>query len=265
MTGQLHDTLGYNQLDEALDGRPFRYYEQVTSTNDIAQDWQMANPYVPSGTVVIADEQIGGRGRHARPWQTPVGQGIAMSVILRPNIDANHLQRLTMMAGVAIAEVVRDLLPVEKADLVGLKWPNDVILDGKKLAGILSEAIWFGNDLQAVILGIGLNVSVDFANTELATIATSLNNYTTEPVSRLTLIHHILEQLDKWESRLEADILRDTWREWLLTIGQTIQAKTELRGIIEGVAEDVDANGALEVRTADGNLERVTVGEVLPQ
>ena len=201
MTSQLQDVLSYNQLDEALDGRPFRYYEQVDSTNNIARDWQMANPHIPSGTVVIANEQTGGRGRHARHWHTPAGQALALSIILRPNIDANRLQRLTMLAGVAVAEVIREVLPADKTDDIGLKWPNDVMLNGRKLAGILNEAVWYGNDLQAVVMGIGLNVSVDFANTELEEIATSLHAHIPESMPRITLIPRILEQLDRWESR----------------------------------------------------------------
>ncbi len=263
MTKSRQDILNYNILADALDGRPFRYYEQVGSTNDLARDWQMANPYIPTGTVVIANSQIGGRGRLAREWITPANQAIAMSVILRINLEPKHMHRITMMAGLAVAETVRDVLPDTLADEVSLKWPNDVMIGSKKLAGILVEAIWYGNDLQAVVLGIGANVTVDFADTPLADIATSLHEHTVEPVIRLDLITRILERLDMWEARLQTDILRDTWREWLNTLGKSVRMKTELRGIIEGVAEDVDADGALLIRTTDGQIERVTAGEIL--
>lgn len=263
MTESRPDILNYDRLADALDGRPFRYYEQVGSTNDLARDWQMANPYIPSGTVVIANSQIGGRGRLAREWITPPNQAIAMSVVLRLNLEPKQMQRITMMAGLAVAESIRDVLPDANADDISLKWPNDVMLDSKKLAGILAEAIWYGNELQAVILGIGVNINVDFAETPLADIATSLHQYSPTPIYRIDLIPRILDHLDKWESRLQSDILRDTWRAWLNMLDKPVRLKTELRGVVEGIAEDVDADGALLIRTSDGQLERVTAGEIL--
>lgn len=255
-----HSTFG--TLEDRMDGRPFRYYDNVSSTNDVARDWQMADPNIPSGSVVLTEEQTGGRGRIGRRWHTPRGQAIAMSVVLRPKIDPDDLQRVTMMAGLAVAETVSHFLAEETRSLLTLKWPNDVLLDGRKICGILSEAVWFGNDLQAVILGIGLNIRVDFRNSPLESIATSIETHTHNAIDRLDVIVKILERLDFWEKYVATPLLHDTWRSWLSTLGQTITFKT-VQGTFEGVAVDVDSNGALILKDNEGRHHRVMVGDVL--
>jgi BirA family transcriptional regulator, biotin operon repressor / biotin---[acetyl-CoA-carboxylase] ligase len=263
MTDQLTDTLTIRDLDALLDGRPFRYYEETTSTNDMARDWQLVDPNLPSGSVVIADEQTAGRGRSARKWHCPAGQAIAMSVIVRPQLNPDELHRVTMMAGVTLAEVLSQILPAEKRSTLTLKWPNDVLIDGKKVCGILSEAVWFGNELDAVILGIGVNVRVDFADTPYIDIATSLEDHSSRYIPRAMLIRDILDRLDYWEMKVNSHLLVDTWREWLSTLGQTIAFETAHTGIIEGLAKDVDSTGALLLEDTNRKVHRLMVGDVL--
>lgn len=247
------------QLTEALDGRPFRYYDSVASTNDIARDWQLADPTVPSGAVVIADEQLGGRGRMGRHWLTPPGQAIAMSVILNPQIDAEDLHRVTMMSGIAIAEIIQSI--VSQSVDVWLKWPNDVFVQGKKVCGILTEAIWLGNDLQAVIVGMGINVRVDFTGTAFEDRATSIELHTDCPISRSDLIMDILKRLDYWVEHIHSTLLLDTYHEWLHTLGKSVCYRT-INGEIEGIAKEVDSSGALFVEDTNGSLHRILVGDI---
>ena len=250
-------------LDDLLDGRPFRFYPQVASTNDVARDWQMANPLLPSGTIVLAEEQTAGRGRGTRTWHSPAHQSLIFSLILRPTFNADELHRITMMAGVAVAETLVHYLPPDSQNQVSLKWPNDVLIDGRKVCGILAEAVWFGNDLDAVVLGIGVNVDIDFTHTELAGLATSVNHHMPHRVERSALLKTLLTRLDYWEFNVDGRLLVDTWREWLGTLGQTICFETIHAGVIEGVAKDVDATGALILEDATGKKHRVLVGDVL--
>ncbi len=253
------DRYHISKLTEVLDGRPFRFYDSVASTNDIARDWQLVNPGVPSGAVVIADEQVGGRGRMGRQWLTPPGQAIAMSVILNPRIDPDDLHRVTILAGISVAEAIRDHLSADSD--ISLKWPNDVFLNGKKVCGILTEAIWIGNDLQAVIVGMGINVRVNFEGTAFEERATSIEDHTAHCVSRTDLIMTVLKRLDYWEEHIRSPLILDTYLQWLHTLGQTVCYQT-INGQIEGIAKDVDASGALFIEDHDGKLHRILVGDI---
>ncbi|MBL1134172.1 MAG: biotin--[acetyl-CoA-carboxylase] ligase [Chloroflexi bacterium] len=254
------DVLNEASLKEALKHHPFRFYSRVNSTMDMAREWLHTEPGLPSYAVVIADEQVAGRGRLNRQWHTPAGQALAMSIILRPRLVPEHLQRVTMAAGVAVAETLNPLLI---PGVIKLKWPNDVQLAGRKVAGILTEALWLGDQLQAVIVGVGINVRVNFMGTPLADGAVSLEAFTQEAVSRATLAAEIIAHLENWVDKISEPVLLDTWRTWLSTIGQTVHIHTT-GGIISGIAENVDAMGALLVRDSHDGVQRILVGDVTP-
>lgn len=247
------------RLKAALGERPFRFHEQVGSTNDLAQQWALDG--APAGAVVVAEEQVAGRGRFGRTWLAPAGTALLFSVILRPQIRAERLARLTMVGAVAVAETVMGMAPGQ----VRLKWPNDVWLAGHKVAGILPEAIWLGSDLQAIVLGIGVNVSMDFAGTALADSATSIETVTGQHVDRAALLAAILGRIDAWTARLEEPALLETWRGWLATLGRRVTATAPGEQIdeqISGEALDVDDSGALLLRVDDGSVRRIVSGEV---
>jgi BirA family biotin operon repressor/biotin-[acetyl-CoA-carboxylase] ligase len=183
-----------------------------------------------------------------------------MSVILRTRIAPEKLQRVTMAAGVAVAE---SLSPLLIPDVIKLKWPNDVHLAGRKVSGILTEALWMGSELQAVIVGIGVNVRVNFMGTPLADGAVSLEAFTQETVSRALLTAEIINHLENWTGKISESILLDTWRTWLSTIGQAVNIHTA-NGIISGTAENVDDLGALLVRDSQGVVQRILVGDITP-
>lgn len=253
MTEQLNHEL----LQAALQDRPFRFFQQISSTNNVAEKWLLED--APSGAVVIAEEQLSGRGRLARKWHTPSQQAIAMSVIVRPQVDYHQLQRVTMAAGLGVAEAIRDY-----TSGISLKWPNDVLLHGKKVCGILSEAQWVGEQLAGVIIGIGVNVRVSFAETELANIATSIEDHARQSVTRPLLIHTILTNLERWLTFLHTDKLLVAYRENLATLGQEVSIQVGDQ-LVRGRAVDVDADGALLIEQPDGTQKRVAVGEIATQ
>ena len=157
-------------LQALLLPRPVKFFSRVGSTQNIAQTWLEKG--ATSGSVVICDEQLAGRGRQGRVWYTPPGVAIALSVILHPPIES--LSQVTMLGALAIAE----LLENQGAPCVTIKWPNDVRLKGKKISGVLPEAIWEGNVLKGVVLGLGINVRNNFADTDLETSAFAMSHWT---------------------------------------------------------------------------------------
>lgn len=238
-------------LRDALYPRPFRFHAQAESTMDLAAQWAGA----PAGSVVVAEEQLGGRGRFARRWLTPAGTALAFSVILRPAAEA--LPRVVMLGAVSVLEALAPLVP---AGSVTLKWPNDVQARGRKLCGVLSEAHWQGETLAAAVLGIGLNVAVPFAGTPLAETALNLCDLTDASIDRAALLAAILRRVDYWSARLASAELFAAWRDALTTLGQTVTISGGQALI--GRASAVFPDGALELIDAAGTPHRIYAGEV---
>lgn len=227
---------------------PFRYFDSVDSTNDIAMQWLRDGTV--SGSVVIADEQLKGRGRKRRIWHTPPGVALAVSVILKPPLE--YANRISMIGALA----VYDLCESVGAKNVGIKWPNDVQINGKKVSGILPEAAWDNGNLLGVVLGIGVNVRVQFEG-ELAQTATNLEIEAGKSLDRIELIATLLDRIDYWMERIARDELFETWQSRLNTIGRQV----EVEGIV-GQAQAVDEGGALLIALADGSIKRVMAGDV---
>jgi BirA family biotin operon repressor/biotin-[acetyl-CoA-carboxylase] ligase len=267
----MSDRFTTDTLRATLGLRPHKFFAQVASTQDLAREWALTDPGLPRGlpgerlAIVIAEEQTAGRGRQGRAWHSPPGGSVMFSAILTPDLAPERLPRVTMLGAVAVAETLEPLL----AHRIALKWPNDVLIDGKKVCGILSEAIWLGDELQAVILGIGLNVRVDFTGTDLAESATSVEPALGRAVDRLDLLNTLLARLDYWTGQLDSIYLFEAWRQRLGTLGQRVTVYPQ-PGVgaglqtrpYRGIAESVDDTGALFVRTDDGNLRRVLAAEV---
>ncbi len=224
--------LTHERLHAALAGRAFAFHETITSTNDHALTWIADG--APDGSLVIADVQTSGRGRLGRAWFAPAGTALMFSYICQPRLA--HLPYMSMAGTVAVCEVVAAL-----GAHVGIKWPNDVQIDGRKLCGVLPEANWNGGDLIGVTLGIGLNVRVDFRETPLAASAISLHDALgVTTLDRLDLLLHLLERLDYWTAHLGDDALFEAWTRRLTTIGQRVTVQ-QTQGAISGVAEQVIA------------------------
>ncbi|MBZ0310160.1 MAG: biotin--[acetyl-CoA-carboxylase] ligase, partial [Anaerolineae bacterium] len=176
--------LSQESLQEILRPRPVRYFASTESTNTEAIQWFTELPLIASGAVVVADEQTAERGRNDRQWLTPTNSAIAMSVILRTK---RPTQNVTMIGSVAVAEALESRV----SGKVSIKWPNDVLIEGKKVCGILSEAVWQQQKLSAIVLGIGVNIRVDFSGVELPYVPANLNDYLPAPVPRAQLISAI--------------------------------------------------------------------------
>jgi BirA family biotin operon repressor/biotin-[acetyl-CoA-carboxylase] ligase len=248
-------------LTTAFMGRRIVYYRSVGSTNDVARE--LAARGAPEGTLVIADEQAAGKGRLGRRWLAPLGTSLLMSLLFRPHFLAPcQAQRLTMICSLAVVEAIEALTGLGAA----IKWPNDIVVQGKKTGGILTELGATGNSLDYAVVGLGLNVNLDFgaveAMEELAATATSLSRELGREVSRLALLWGILEKVEGRYQRLEAGALpHDEWASRLVTLHNNVMVDTP-QGVVEGWAEGVDADGALILRINGGECQRVLAGDV---
>jgi BirA family biotin operon repressor/biotin-[acetyl-CoA-carboxylase] ligase len=247
-------TLTLLTLQTTLSPRPVRFYEQADSTNDLALAWLREG--AAPGSVVITNEQVKGRGRMGRSWYTPPGTALILSVILQPRKE--QVAQVTMIGALAVS----DLLAQLGAGVVGIKWPNDVQLHGRKVCGILPEVVWDGDQLVGVVLGMGVNVRIDFTGTDLEQTAISIEPVLGKRLNRTELLANLLRNLDEWSARLGTTPVFDTWKSRLVTLGRAVTVQA-VGGSIVGLAEDVDEHGALVVKDAQGQYHRVAAGDVL--
>jgi len=244
---------------KTVDAGPFgvscHYFKQTGSTNDHAR--ALANAGAPEGTLVITDEQIAGRGRYTRTWVAPRNTSLLMSLVFRPEIPPTEAHRLVMACGLAIADACERELsaPVE------VKWPNDLLIVGRKFTGILPESAFSGDQLEWVVVGMGINVNQVFEPEDpLYGLATSLREASGRVIDRAELLADILAGIRRWYALLAANMLEETWRGRCSTLGQSVRAEVE-GSIIEGVALDITSNGALWIREAGGERHLITAGE----
>jgi len=243
-------------------GQSIHYCGSVGSTNDEAK--RLARDGAPEGLLVIANEQTAGKGRLGRGWATPPGSAIAMSLVLRPNLPPFEAPRTTLVAAVAVAEAVCSVTGLQ----AGIKWPNDVQVNGLKICGILTELEADMDRIGFVVCGIGLNVNMnrDELPDEYRQTATSLRTELSQPVARASLVREILTRFESaYEDLITgrfAQVL-DRWRARSVTLGHPVQVHSVIgTGVLVGIAEDLDSDGALLVRTEAGVLQRVHAGEV---
>jgi BirA family biotin operon repressor/biotin-[acetyl-CoA-carboxylase] ligase len=241
-------------------GRPTLLHEEVGSTQDEAR--RLADQGAASGTVVWSLAQSAGRGRMDRSWLSTRGTGLWFSVILRPDGDAAGAALLSLAAGVAVARALR----AHGAASVRLKWPNDVLLHGRKLAGVLAEAETRAGSLAFVILGVGLNLDPGPAGfpASIAGAAASLAEVAPGAHAPAALMASLLGEL---EAAIEMTLgdpaaLRQAWIELSDTIGREVRAQLAT-GAVEGLAVDLEVDGSLVVETEDGTRRQVRSGEVV--
>ncbi len=269
------------------------HHASIGSTNDRARE--LANAHVPEIALISADEQLGGRGRQNRVWFTPPGTALALSLLTRPRIAPQHAMRLTMLAGLAAVEGIERATGLR----LDLKWPNDVVsmsneqvassneqvtmnnaqlpvdqlpIDRlpvnqspltRKVGGILTEASFQGDGLEYAIVGLGLNVNVDFSgNAELHTIATSLKTLGGREFDRVAVLSAIVQAFVARYAWLHEGVrLREAWAARLINLGREIRVQLDDE-IMTGRSESVDTDGALLLRTPDGQLQRLLSGDV---
>ena len=241
-------------LYTAVIGRSVRFYQTTGSTMDDATEW--ARDGAEEGAVVVAETQTASRGRLGRRWISDEGN-LYFSVLFKPEPDA--LPLLSPLAGVAVARSIRQVAGLYPT----IKWPNDVMIDGRKVAGILAESALSGSQIQHAIVGIGVNVALDVSSdAEIAATATSLNQSAGTEIDRAELLRRILQHMDA----LYLEIRRGRspiaeWRRWLDTVGQRVTV-THHGSSDTGLAEDIDPLGNLLLRTDAGELLTLTAGDI---
>lgn len=241
-------------------GRSIQVFQSTDSTNDVVQ--HLASGTTEEGAVVFAEEQTKGRGRLGRHWISPKSKGLWFSILLRPKTHPESAPRLTIMAAVALVEAIENQTGIEAE----IKWPNDILIGGKKVAGILVELMAETDRIRCGILGIGIDVNLRRSQfpADLRDLATSLREVSGAPVDRPALAAAILKTLDRYYSRLEISDFGPIARKWedrCSTLGREVSIQVGSR-IVEGTAETIDEFGALMVRTRFGQVERVTGGDV---
>jgi BirA family biotin operon repressor/biotin-[acetyl-CoA-carboxylase] ligase len=241
-------------LQTALIGRSIIYHPTLTSTMDAAR--LEARLGVGEGTVIIAGEQTGGRGRLRRAWLSPAGN-IALSIVLYPPPDG--LPYLIMMAALAAARAIESVAGLKTL----IKWPNDVLIGGKKVGGILIENEMKGKKVAFSIVGIGININLDIAGyPEISSTAASLESGSTGNDLRLKIIRALLTEFDRLYAGLpDGRPIYQAWRDKLITLGKQVKA-TSGSQVIEGIAESVNETGALLVRRSDDSLISIFAGDV---
>lgn len=249
-----------DDVQTRLLGSRFVIRQEVPSTQ--LELKAMAAEGTPEGTVVLAEHQTQGRGRLHRSWSTPPGN-IAMSVLLRPEISPREAFGLPLLAGVAVVRAVQAACGLE----CGLKWPNDVVCRGMKLGGVLIELNVDMDRVVDLFLGIGLNVNTSPSGLSqgLPFPATSILAQSGSACSRVSLVQELLVQLEELYTTFlnhGFEPVRQAWKEASITLGRQVQASGPQGQTIEGLAEDIDAFGALIIRTPAGEAVPVTSGDV---
>jgi len=257
----LPDILVADELQARLPDHPLTrhvlIFKETRSTNDLAHRYGREGHAGP--LVIVSESQTHGRGRQGRVWNSQPQLGLWLSLLLKSHIPAHQTPRLTIQSCLALHRAIQKITQIHPE----IKWPNDLLFKGRKLAGILTEAQLLGNTLSFVIIGIGCNVNhlaSDFPP-ELQHLATSLFQITGEKIRRADLLVELLQQLatiqtEPWET------IRDEWKSHCLSMGKTITLTISGK-LITGQMIDIDPNGALIFRHSHGALEAIHAGEIL--
>jgi BirA family biotin operon repressor/biotin-[acetyl-CoA-carboxylase] ligase len=240
-------------------GRKLHAYDTVSSTNDVAK--ALALEGAEEGTVIIAETQTRGRGRMRREWFSPEG-GLWFSVILKPKTKAKEVTKITLAVGVAIAKALKRQFNLNAE----VKWPNDVLANGRKVCGILTESVTYGEAVKIVVVGVGLNADISLENFSrsirdpLTTLKEELKTEVSLEPLLCEIFYHIEREYAVFLKQGFARILGE-WKALASFIGKDVEV-TVFDGKFRGLAEDVDADGSLIVRLSDGSVKRVETGDV---
>ena len=240
----------------------WQYFPRVGSTNDLALDW--ARKGAQDGSLVLAETQTAGRGRGDRRWVTQPGSALAMSLILRPlGEELTCIPRFTALAALGLIRALESL-----GLQAALKWPNDVLLEGKKAAGVLVEADWQGDNLEALVLGMGVNVSSDSVPEpeQLRYPATSVMDACGRPVDRWELLGEILGEIRTLRERLPSQDFLNRWNQALVFREERVSFRSTTgdgRGVRDIRVLGVGSDGALIYKNESGEEERALAGEIL--
>ncbi len=247
-----------NKLLSTLKLGEIRFFDSIGSTNDEALAW--ATSGARDMSLIVADEQTLGRGRLDRPWFTPPGTALAFSLILHPSTDERpHLSRLVGLSALSIARSLqaRGLYPE-------IKWPNDVLLNRRKVAGVLIELVWSGEDVENIIVGIGVNISKrSVPSTDILRFpATSMEDAIGQPVDRVEVLHDILAAFIALRPQLGTDDLMKQWEKVLAYQGWRVQVDMGGEQMVTGKVAGLESDGSLKLRDENGKFVTVRFGDV---
>lgn len=252
-------------------GKHYEYYRQIDSTNNRGK--QLGKQLGMNGAFVVADYQSGGKGRRGRVWESPFGTSLSMSLVLQPSMIPEKASMLTLVNALAVRETIEKVTGLKSS----IKWPNDIVISGKKLCGILTEMSTEGRKIRYVVIGTGINVNIKEFPKEISDIATSLYKENCRGVvssgkslfvQREKLIVQYLESFEKYyEIFMETQdlsLLREEYETYLVSIGKEVRildnANKEIDNI--GICEGITENGDLIVTMSDGTVRQVLSGEV---
>jgi BirA family biotin operon repressor/biotin-[acetyl-CoA-carboxylase] ligase len=250
-----------NELKKALSSLPLgdiQYFDSIGSTNNEALAWATSD--AKDLSVVIADEQTAGRGRLDRKWFTPGGTALALSLILRPTAgEKPYLTRIVGLAALALADSLRTRGLVSQ-----IKWPNDVLLNGRKVAGILVESVWSGEEVDCLVIGIGVNVLKEAvpAAELLRFPAISLEESLGPAVEREIVLHDILAGIIALRPHLASDSFIASWEKALAFLGEEIQVEQGDGTLLTGKLLGLESDGSLRLRDGTGASITVRFGDV---
>lgn len=244
---------------EPVIGHSIHYYKEIGSTNDEA--FRLGSAGAPHGTALIAEGQSAGKGRMQRIWHSPPGVNVYTSVILRPSFELARAPQLSLAAGVAVAETLEACCPGR----IALKWPNDALIGGKKVCGILSQMKMKASAIDFVVLGIGINVNLTREQfpPDIREVATSIAVETGRKTDLDSLINRLYENLTKWYSTLVSrgfEPVRQTWLGLAPMIGQTVSIRFGEEEV-SGTAEGIDDDGSLILKTKTNSILRASAGD----
>lgn len=246
-----------HKLGTKIFGRKIIHYEALASTMDEA--FHLGLEGALEGTVVCAEGQSRGRGRLGRHWFSPKGQGIYLSFILRPKLTPSEVARLTLLCAVAVCEAIKNLTNLSAA----IKWPNDLLIGGKKMGGILTELNAETDRVKFVVVGIGINVNTKAD--ALPETATSLRRELKRQISRVELTKEMLRQIEKYYLELQSRgfvLIAKKWKELSATLNKRIKL-IDSAGTLEGEAVDIDQDGGLLIRKDSGVVVKKMAGDIL--
>ncbi|MBE6490090.1 MAG: biotin--[acetyl-CoA-carboxylase] ligase [Methanobrevibacter sp.] len=249
------------ELQTAYIGKKLYVYDEVSSTNTIAKFLSMQND--ENGTVIISEKQTLGKGRTGKDWESPLG-GIWLSIIIKPNVDQSKFPLITLATGVAVAKAL-EKIGVENPEI---KWPNDIMIKGKKVCGILTESVAILDKIENVIIGVGIDANLEsskFPN-ELQKITTTLKDELGKECDEHLLIKTFLEEfelINELFNREDYEAILKEWRKRSYSIGKTVEVRKPFDTPFDAYVIGINEEGALIVEKIDGTLEKVISGECI--
>lgn len=259
---QTPDLVTAEEVDSLLEtewaGHPVVYEEEQESTNQTAK--MLAEQGASHGMLVVAERQVSGRGRRGRPWHSPKGSGIWMSILLRPQIHPMSASMLTLVAAMAVYDAISS-----RVEGCAIKWPNDIVINGRKVCGILTEMSSELDNIHYVVIGIGVNVNTDDFPEDIAAVAASMHVITGEYYKRAEIIADVWKSFEKYYDQFlqteNLSLMVESYNQRLVNMGRKVYIE-ERGSQYEGTACGIDSEGALLVEKTDGTRTAVISGEV---